>query len=230
MQQICWNCRRGIGEPHFCPYCGKIQPATQSDYFAFLGFARSPKLDLRELEERFHDLSRKLHPDRFFRSSEQERALSMEQSSRLNDAYRTLRNPVLRAEYLLSLYGMKPQMKQQQPPEDLLEEVFGLKEEIGNLQAARKAADKEAMASLSEQMRQIKSDLRERIQQLDSELAGAGEEWERSLVNGSAVQPRVSGPSPVTGDQSSVLRKLQQNLLKRSYIENLIRQIEAENL
>src|SRR3989442_4400653 len=141
MQQTCWNCHRGIDEPHFCPYCGKIQPASKADYFAFLGFARSPKLDFGKLEERFHDLSRKLHPDRFFRSSEREKVFSMEQSAQLNDAYRTLKDPVLRPEYLLSLYGMKPEMKQQQAPADLLEEVFGLTEEINSLQAARKSGD-----------------------------------------------------------------------------------------
>ncbi len=215
MEQTCWNCRRETGEPHFCPYCGKIQPASKADYFAFLGFARSPRLDFGELEKRFHDLSRKLHPDRFFRSSEQERAFSMEQSSRLNDAYRALKEPVLRVEYLLSLYGMRPEMKQQQAPADLLEEVFQLREEIDSLQAARRSGDTHAVAELTQQLRQMESDLRGRINQLDIELDRTGEEWERALQTDSGIQ-------------QTVLQKLQQNLLRHSYIENLIRQIEAE--
>ena len=55
----------------------------------------------------FHPLSWKLHPDNFVRASEDERELSLERSSQLNDAYRTLRDPVARVEYLLSASGMR---------------------------------------------------------------------------------------------------------------------------
>jgi molecular chaperone HscB len=72
-----------------------------------LGFPRAYEMDERALEESFRALSRKLHPDRFARATSRERRFSLEQTTILNDAYRTLRDPVKRAEHLLALRGVK---------------------------------------------------------------------------------------------------------------------------
>jgi molecular chaperone HscB len=93
-----------------CPACGKVQPSppagAASDKFAALGF--EPSFDEPGgLDERFRALSRKLHPDRFARATAQERRYSLEQTTRLNDAYKTLKDPVRRAEHLLQLRGVK---------------------------------------------------------------------------------------------------------------------------
>ena len=135
----CWNCSAVTGGAHFCPACGKIQPLPRgADYFAFFGLPRKLTLDLADLEQRFHSLSWKLHPDNFVRASEDERQLSLDRSSQLNDAYRTLRDPVARVEYLLSLAGMRKEgQKKQQAPPELLEEVFELNESLDELRDAR---------------------------------------------------------------------------------------------
>lgn len=106
----CWSC--GATRPAnaaLCPACNKVQPppaaGTARDKFAFLGFEPGFDLDLPKLEQRFRELSRKLHPDRFARASAQERRFSLEQTTLLNDAYKTLRDPVRRAEHLLALRG-----------------------------------------------------------------------------------------------------------------------------
>src|SRR5208282_5028672 len=99
---------------------------------------------------RFHQLSWKLHPDNFVRASAEERELSLERSSQLNDAYRVLRDPVARVEYLLGIEGMRKEgaTKQQAPPE-LLEEVFELNEWLDELRSARGANQEGAeMAAL----------------------------------------------------------------------------------
>jgi molecular chaperone HscB len=93
-----------------CPACGKLQPpppaGAGSDKFATLGF--DPSFDEPDgLDERFRALSRKLHPDRFARATAQERRYSLEQTTRLNEAYKTLKDPVRRAEHLLQLRGIK---------------------------------------------------------------------------------------------------------------------------
>jgi len=93
-----------------CPACGKLQPPSPagagSDKFATLGF--DPSFDEPDgLDERFRALSRKLHPDRFARAAAQERRYSLEQTTRLNEAYKTLKDPVRRAEHLLQLRGIK---------------------------------------------------------------------------------------------------------------------------
>src|SRR5580700_6930814 len=99
---VCWSCGAAAGVGHFCAACGKIQPlAADADYFAFFGLPRKLALDADTLERKFHSLSWKLHPDNFVRASEYERSLSLERSSQLNDAFRTLREPVSRLEYLL---------------------------------------------------------------------------------------------------------------------------------
>jgi molecular chaperone HscB len=119
----CWNCGRATEPPYggavlFCPGCNALQPPP-SDYFAL--FALSPRLALSpdELQQSFYSLSRALHPDRFVRKSERERQYSLEASSVLNDAWRTLRNPVARAEYVLKQHGFDigEQRSNNVPPE-----------------------------------------------------------------------------------------------------------------
>jgi molecular chaperone HscB len=106
----CWSCGQDAARDPLCPACGKVQPpppaGKQPDKFAVLGFA--PSFDEPSgLDEKFRALSRKLHPDRFARASGQERRYSLEQTTILNDAYKTLKDPVRRAEHLLALRGVK---------------------------------------------------------------------------------------------------------------------------
>src|SRR5688500_1865583 len=106
--QICRTC--GGGAPvdvHFCPQCTKILTlGRQGDYFTFLGIPRKLNVDVADLEQRFRALSRQFHPDYFYNAAPGERRASLERSSYLNDAYRTLRQPIPRVEYLLSVEGM----------------------------------------------------------------------------------------------------------------------------
>lgn len=76
------------------------------DKFAVLGVPRAFALDPALLEDRFRALSRKLHPDRFARASPQERRYALEQTTLLNDAFRSLKDPARRAEHFLELYGI----------------------------------------------------------------------------------------------------------------------------
>jgi molecular chaperone HscB len=97
------------------------------DYFEFLDLPRNLAIDGKDLEKRFYALSRQLHPDLHSRKSEAEREQAEESTAVLNDAYRTLRDPIARAEYLLKLEGFDigEQTTKDVPPE-LLEEVFEL--------------------------------------------------------------------------------------------------------
>jgi molecular chaperone HscB len=109
--RTCWSCGGAVAASDaLCPACGKVQPppaaGTQPDRFATLGF--SPSFDEPDgLDEKFRTLSRKLHPDRFARATPQERRYSLEQTTRLNEAYKTLKDPVRRAEHLLHLRGVQ---------------------------------------------------------------------------------------------------------------------------
>jgi len=133
----------------------------KADYFEFFDLPRSAALDAKDLEKRFYSLSRQLHPDLYARKSQAERDYAQEASALLNDAYRTLKDPIARAMYLLKLEGFdigeqggSDSQKQDVPPE-LLEEMFELNmmleeadpEEIGaarvRFEAMRAAIDSE---------------------------------------------------------------------------------------
>jgi len=110
----------------FCPACQTLQPPPQ-DYYALLGLPRKLQLSGDELQRRFYDLSRQLHPDRFMRKPERERQYSLDASSILNDAYRALKDPVKRAHYVLSQEGFDVgEQRSKDVPPELLEEVFEL--------------------------------------------------------------------------------------------------------
>ena len=97
------------------------------NYYQFLALPQKLALDNAELEKRFYTLSRQYHPDMHARKSPAERQQAEENTALLNDAYRALRDPITRAEYLLKLEGFDigEQGSKDVPPE-LLEEVFEL--------------------------------------------------------------------------------------------------------
>src|SRR5688572_10972062 len=105
---ICWSCERSTdaaapaSAPPLCPHCGAIQPPDRSaDLFAVLGLRRRFALDLAAAEAAFKERSRQLHPDRFAKADPRARRASLGRTVQLNEAWRTLRDPVRRAEYLL---------------------------------------------------------------------------------------------------------------------------------
>jgi molecular chaperone HscB len=159
----CWSCSVGHNDSTlFCPYCSKIQPPPGGDYFSVFGLKPKLNLDLHALEAEFHRLSRKLHPDRFARAEENEKQWSLADTALVNDAYRTLKDPVRRTEYLLKLLGANQEASPQpvghgrkdpsRVPDDLLEEVFDLNMQLEEMRAARKTGktDPQLEASLAE--------------------------------------------------------------------------------
>jgi molecular chaperone HscB len=89
-----------------CAYCGAVQPPQlDEDFFAVLGVPRRYQQDLAQAETRFRELSRQVHPDRFARADPQARRASLQRTVQLNEAWKTVRDPVRRAEYLLGLAG-----------------------------------------------------------------------------------------------------------------------------
>jgi molecular chaperone HscB len=160
----CWSCSIAHNDVTlFCPHCSKIQPPPGGDYFSVFGLEPRLNLDLAALEAEFHRLSRKVHPDRFARLGENERQWSLADTALLNDAYRTLKEPLRRTEYLLKLQGAeigeehsgKDKDGRKDPsrvPADLLEEVFELNMQLEEMRMARNAGetDPDLQASLEQ--------------------------------------------------------------------------------
>ena len=228
----CWSCRAATRGEHFCSACGKIQPLPRgTNYFAFFGLPSKLQLNETELEERFHQLSWKLHPDNFGRASDYERALSLERSSQLNDAYRTLRDPIRRVEYLLGREGVRKegQQKQQAPPE-LLEEVFELNEWLDELRVTREGAEMAARSSngtaetaaLRSKLEAAQKNFEKKLGEVDAELAGVFAQWDAALA--------PAGPAS-SGDEAmrrKLMERMNQVLNRRSYIRNLVANVQKE--
>ena len=143
----CWSCGAPVSEPTaFCAACGAVQPPGAADHFVRLGLARGFDVDLADLERRYFDLQRSLHPDRFARRSEREQALSMQQSVALNEAYGSLKEPLRRAEYLLSLAGVTVNAENGNLPTD----PAILAEAMADREAAEEANDLAEVDRLSD--------------------------------------------------------------------------------
>ncbi len=174
------------------------------------------QIDESSLEQRFHQLSWKLHPDNFVKASEYERNLALERSSELNDAFRTLRDPISRVEYLLLRAGVRKEgtTKQQAPPE-LLEEVFELNESLDELREAE--SDGADLTELRAKLTEAQANFQGKLAEVDAELNGVFAEWDR-LPSGSEDDAA----------RKSVMAKLNELLNRRSYIRNLVRNVAAE--
>src|ERR1700758_5159037 len=132
------------------------------DYFAIFGLPRKLWIEMTALEQKFLQLSWKLHPDNFVNATEQERELSLKRSSELNDAYRTLRDPIARVEYLLAIEGERKEgEKKQQAPPELLEEVFELNESLDELREAK--ASGEDLAGLKARLESAEKNFQEKL-------------------------------------------------------------------
>ena len=216
----CWNCSAATVSPLFCPACRHIQPSPPgTDYFDLFGLGRKLRIDVADLEQRFHQLSWKLHPDNFVRATDYERSLSLERSSQLNDAYRTLRDPISRVEYLLSQEGMRKEgeAKQQAPPE-LLEEVFELNESLDELRMARQAGgDGGEMAALRSRLEAAERNFSAKLGEVDAELDRIFDEWDQALGAGADDAAR-----------KKLMAWMNDALNRRSYIRNLVANVQME--
>ena len=202
---------------------------SDMDYFSLFGLPQHLHLDLPELEKTFYAQSRKLHPDRFAAKPQAEQEAALAASSQLNDAYRTLRDPIARTEYLLSLNGVQMQEqsraateaakaagteKKQVAPPDLLEEAFELNmalEEMREATESQADPDPNTRRDLEEARDKFTAMLAETQQQLESVWSG----WD------SAVD---ASDEPAKSNAKDAMVAL---LNRRSYIRNLVRDVNA---
>jgi molecular chaperone HscB len=233
----CWSCGT-MRAVHFCSACGKVQPPVPVDYFTFFALPRKLNLDTALLEREFYELSRKLHPDLCARADKREQEWSLEQSSLLNDAYRTLKDPIKRTEYLLRLEGVEleeqsktateqaratGEIKKQVVPPDLLEEVFELNmqlEEARKVAEVEKALDgnshkrlAECDAALAGELTAQQLSLEAKREAILDELRACWSDWDK-VVDGGDPADRVEVRDRMVGV-----------LNRRNYIRNLVRDV-----
>jgi molecular chaperone HscB len=215
---VCWSCHERTIGTHFCSSCGKVlQVPERSDYFAMFEMPRKLWIEMSALEQKFLQLSWKLHPDNFVNATAEEREISLKRSSELNDAYRTLREPVARVEYLLAIEGARKegQNKQQAPPE-LLEEVFELNESLDELREAKSSGSDTAI--LKQRLEAAEKNFETKLSEVDAQLQNTAREWDQSLDSSDPEQ------------RKTMIGKLNDLLNRRSYIRNLVVNVQKELL
>jgi molecular chaperone HscB len=199
---------------------------AQNNYFSFFSLPRKLHLDTTALERNFYTLSRKLHPDRFASRPLAEQEAVLAQSSLLNDAYRTLKDPILRTQYLLTLEGVEleeqskaateaaratgTQKKQIVPPE-LLEEVFELNMQLQEMRAAKQMGEDEP--ELRRDLMTAKDAFDARMDETQAELKQLWSVWDAAVDSGD--------PSAQTQARDAMVTLLN----KRSYLRNLVRDV-----
>lgn len=219
--QACKHCGAGApSDAHFCPKCDKILSFVRhGDYFTFVGLPRKLHVDLKDLDRRLRTLTRQFHPDFYCNATPAERLASLERASYLNDAYRTLRDPAARVEYLLEIEGVGMKKRQNSAggvPPALLEQIFALNEELDGIREARAggASDTDTLARLEAAKRPIERHVKEHARRLEELMA----RWD-ALVDGNVPAP----------ERRPVLEAMKSLLLEKNYVNNLLAAIEKES-
>jgi molecular chaperone HscB len=197
-----------------------------STYFEVFGLPRKLQIDTPALEKQFYTLSRKLHPDRFASKPPSEQEAALAQSSLLNDAYRTLKDPILRTQYLLKLEGVEleeqskaatdaaratgGQKKQIVPPE-LLEEVFELNMQLQEMRAAKQMGEDEP--ELRRDLMTAKDSFDAKMIEAQAELEGLWARWDAAMDSDDSAGKAAAKEAMVA------------LLNKRSYLRNLVRDV-----
>ena len=175
------------------------------NYFEVFDLPKILGIDPGMLEKKFHELSRKFHPDYFTTGSAEDKQKALAMTSLLNDAYRTLRHPVRRVEYLLELEGFKSDGSK--VPKSFLMEMFEINEQVEEVKSG---------SASPEQVAAVRSDIENRATEFDSQIARASAEWDR-LVSAHAPEAELKAQ----------LSKLTEILSASSYIRNLERDLEG---
>ena len=199
-----------------------------ADYFEVFSLPRHLQIDTAALEKAFYAQSRKLHPDRFASRPAGEQEAALAQASDLNDAYRTLKDPIARTQYLLSLEGVEleeqskaateaarasgTEKKQLIPPE-LLEEVFELNMQLMEMKATKEFGDEDP--GLRKDLEAAAANFDGKMAETQVELEGLWGRWDRAVDAGDEVGRGAARDGMVT------------LLNKRSYLRNLVRDVTA---
>ncbi len=213
-RSMCWHCQSEVSGEYFCERCVKVQPVSKdADYFTCLGFPRRLAIDLKKLEAKFYELSRAFHPDFYQTKSPTEQAISLGNAAVLNTAYRTLRDPIQRAEYLVALEAGSVKDIRTSPPADLFEEILELQDTLEQYRASDRDSDegRRLRAALQTEHRTLE----QRRQALESQLQQLFAEWD-------ALQDRAEASSQSRAERDRLLKEMRDLLSHRTYVNNVV--------
>jgi molecular chaperone HscB len=177
-----------------------------SDYFSVFGLPRKLQVDLAALQQRFYELSRRYHPDFHQGASEAEQVATLERSALVNRAYRALRDPVGRLEYLIALEEGRDTREgdpiKPKAPTDLLAEMLEIQETLEEAKTAGLGAD--ARARLDEERQALMA----RRAAEEAAIVARFADWDRAVDTG--------------GDRAPLIEQFKRALGRRAYLRTVI--------
>jgi molecular chaperone HscB len=177
-----------------------------SDYFEVFGLPRKLQVDLDALQRRFYELSRRHHPDFHQGADAAAQAQTLEASALVNRAYRALRDPVARVEYVIALEGGREVREETsarpKAPMDLLEEMLEVQEALEEAKSAG-VTDETAGRLRAERQR-----LEDRRKAEEAGLIAGHAEWDAAVDAGA--------------DRKPLLARFKQRLAARAYLRTVI--------
>jgi molecular chaperone HscB len=209
MQAQCPSCAR-LQEPRLCCFQCGAPLAVELDYFAALGLPRRLTIDLKHLEHLYHDLGRRVHPDRFASRPAVIRAASLSATALLTRSFRTLRDPVSRGLYWLELQGEKLGRDNKQVPPELTELIFEVQETLEELRSSNSnggPVDESLRRGVTERKQELDASMREALGQLDRNFT----RWDEDQ-----------------GSKPELTLELKSILSRIAYLRTLIRDVDRE--
>jgi len=217
-RSMCWHCQSDIGGEYFCGQCVKVQPLSKDiDYFTCLGLPRKLNINTGSLEIKFYEMSRAFHPDFYEGKSEMERTVSLANSAILNQAYRTLKDPIQRVEYLLRLEAGAAKDIPGKAPTDLFETLLEIQEHLEELHAVKTQNDP-AAKGIAAQLKTEKGTLEAKRAALESRLAELFHIWDRLIDKSSHDQP-------FKAEKEQACKEMRDILSQRTYLNTMLANI-----
>jgi molecular chaperone HscB len=203
----CLSCGRRQEPRLICADCGTPLSATL-DSFAALGLPRKLSIDLAALERSYHELSRKIHPDRFASRDVAIRDASLRATALLTRSYRTLRDPTQRGLYWLELNGEKLAENNKRVPADLAELVFEVQEQLAEMQ------EDPANSGLSADVEKRRGELQATMDETVAELERNFIKWDQGSTGIPEKERAI-----LTTEMKAILSKI-------AYLRTLIRDVD----
>lgn len=218
-RSMCWHCQSEMTGEYFCDRCVKVQPVSkETDYFTCLGLPRRLVIDQGKLEAKFYELSRAFHPDFYQNKSGTEQSISLGNAATLNTAYRTLRDPIQRVEYLLDLEAGAVKTIRTSPPADLFEEILELQDTLEEYRASDRQS--ESGRGLQARLREEQQALERRKRELEAQLQELFTRWD-------ALQDRGEATGQTRAERDRLLKEMREILSNRTYVTNIVNDLAA---
>ena len=218
-RSMCWHCQSEVTGEYLCGQCVKVQPLSKDlDYFVFFKLPRLLNIDAQELERTYYELSRTFHPDFYSTKDESEKTISLGNSAFLNSAYRTLKDPIQRAEYLIRLEAGAVKDIRSNPPADLFEEILELQEDLESFRGLPSDGDSTERTELHQKLQREREHLEDRQAEMEKALQVKYQEWDQ-------LQTTNADPSEARDQKNAVLRGMQEILSNRTYICNMANEL-----